>query len=145
MRAEVEREALAAECDRHVAEEDEILKEYHALSDVLPDGPLSVLINQIVTEEEMHHFLLRTLSEWLRAPNDPVGDMPPEGVDRDSILRQTRALQEHEKKTIEECRSLKSRFSGEEGALYECLLEAIALDSEKHHLLLATVARVIGR
>lgn len=145
MRSEKEREALAAEFDRHVCEEDAILKEYHQLSDALPDGPLSVLINQIVTEEEMHHFLLRTLSDWLRTPPSGVGEIPPGGLDRDAILRQTRALQEHEKTTVEACRSLKSRFDSQGDDLFECLLESIALDSEKHHRLLATVARLIGR
>jgi hypothetical protein len=42
---EDQREALADEIERHIRVEDAILKEYHALSDKLPDGPLSVLIN----------------------------------------------------------------------------------------------------
>ena len=47
----------------HVADEERILQEYHRLSDALPDGLLSVVVDHILTDEEMHHFLLRTLSE----------------------------------------------------------------------------------
>jgi hypothetical protein len=143
MRSEAEREALAAEFDRHVAEEDEILREYHVLSDKLGEGPLSVLINHIVTEEEMHHFLLRTLSDWLRTPPTPGRSLAEQGLDHHAVLHHTRMLQQHEKKTIEACSSLKSRLSSEEGELFEGILDAIALDSEKHHRLLAIVERMI--
>ncbi|MFQ5416803.1 MAG: hypothetical protein ACE5FL_07115, partial [Myxococcota bacterium] len=68
MKSEADRAALACEFDRHRAEEGEILKSYHALSDELGKGPLALLINHIATEEEMHHFLLSTLSDWLRNP-----------------------------------------------------------------------------
>ena len=49
-----------------------------------------------------------------------------------------------ETKTIEECRDLISRLSGEGGELFEALLEAIALDSEKHHRLLSAVEKLLG-
>ena len=61
---------------------------------------------------------------------------------RDEILRHTRALQEHEQQTVEACRDLKSRLAGDDRELFEALLDAIALDSEKHHRLLAAVARL---
>jgi hypothetical protein len=140
-----ERETLAAEFDRHVAEEDEILKEYRTLSDKLTEGPLRVLVDHIVTEEEMHHFLLRTLSDWLRTPPAPSRSLTDHGLDRDAIMRYTTALQDHETKTIEACRSLRSRLSSDEGEIFEALLDAIALDSEKHYRLLTTLGKMISR
>ena len=71
-----QREALAKQFDRHVEEEGKILQDYHKLSDKLTEGPLSVLINQIVTDEEMHHFLLRTVAEWLRSPRSRSPALP---------------------------------------------------------------------
>jgi transcriptional regulator of acetoin/glycerol metabolism len=139
-----DRESLAAELERHVKEEGEILQEYRTFSDKLAEGPLSILVDHIVTEEEMHHFLLRTMSEWLQAPPASGESLAARGIDRDEILSHTQTLQEHEKKTIMECRALKSRLSGEEGDLFETLLEAIALDSEKHQRLLAAVVKLIG-
>ena len=139
-----QREALAQQFDRHVEEEGKILQEYHTLSGKLTEGPLSVLINQIATEEEMHHFLLRTLAEWLRSPPEPMTSLAEQGLDHDAILNQTRALQEHEKQTIAECKELRPQFSGENQELFEALLDAITLDSQKHHLLLTTVEKIIG-
>ena len=139
-----ERKALADEFERHIAEEGDILKKYHALSDKLADGRLSVLINHISTEEEMHHFLLRTLSDWLRAPAPRAETRTGSDSDRDELLRVTRMLRGHEKKTTEACRGLKSRLSGDEGELFDAILDAIILDSEKHHRLLATVEKLIG-
>jgi hypothetical protein len=138
-----EREALAAEFERHVVEEEKILQEYHALSDKLPDGPLSVVVNHIVTDEEMHHFLLRTLAEWMRslpAAEELTGEAGP---DPEALLRNTRALKEHEQETIAACRDLEERLSGEEGELFRGLLEAISLDSQKHHRLLGLVEKLV--
>ena len=143
MKDEAERELLASEFDRHRAEEGEILESYHALSDKLGKGPLGVLINHIATEEEMHHFLLGTLSDWLRTPAELEESLSEHGLDRDALLRQTRMLRGHEKKTIEACRGLKSRVSGGEGELFDTILEAIASDSEKHQRLLETVEKLI--
>ena len=139
-----ERNALADEFERHIAEEGDILKKYHLLSDKLVDGRLSVLVNHIMTEEEMHHFLLRTLSDWLGAPAPRAETRTESDPDRDELLRLTRMLRGHEKKTIDACRGLKSRLSGDEGELFDAVLDAIILDSEKHHRLLATVEKLIG-
>jgi hypothetical protein len=52
-------------------------------------------------------------------------------------------LQEHEKQTVEACRDLNSRLSGADAELIETLLDALALDSEKHHRLLSAVEKLI--
>ena len=137
-----DREAVAAALERHVKEEDEILLEYRKLSDRLTESPLSVLVDHIVTEEEMHHFLLSTLCDWLRAPADAVESLSAQGVDCDAILQQAAALKQHERKTVEACRELKSRIVDDDHELFDAILEAVALDSEKHHLLLTAVERL---
>jgi hypothetical protein len=137
-----DRAALAAALDLHVAEESAILQDYRVLSDELTDGPLRVLVDHIVTEEEMHHFLLKTLCDWLRAPTDPVESLAAQGLDRDAILRQTEALKQHELRTAEACRELQGRIGDDDHELFQTLLEAVALDSEKHHLLLTAVERL---
>jgi hypothetical protein len=137
-----DREAMAAALDLHVLEESEILQDYHVLSDKLTDRPLRVLVDHVVTEKEMHHFLLGTLCDWLRAPVDPVDSLSAQGLDRDAILRQTEALKKHELKTVEACRELKGRIGDDDRDLFATILEAVALDSEKHHLLLTAVERL---
>lgn len=136
MTSQDEREALASEFDRHVAEEERILGEYHRLADKLPDGPLSVVVNHIATDEEMHHFLLQTLAEWLRDPEEATSE---EGVDHAELLAHTRGLKLHEQETIDACRALKERMSGRDAEVLGGILDAIALDSQKHHRLLAVV------
>lgn len=138
-----DREELAAALDLHVLEESEILQDYRVLSDKLTDGPLRVLVDHVVTEEEMHHFLLRTLCDWLRAPVDPVESLSAQGLDRDAILRRTEMLKQHEQETVTACRELKGRIGDGDRELFETILEAVALDSEKHHLLLTAVERLV--
>ena len=144
VRSEEEREALGAEFDRHVSQEERILRDYHALSDRLPDGPLSVVVNHIVTDEEMHHFLLQTLAGWVRSPPAPAEGAGDLGVDRGELLRLTRELRDHEVETIDACRALRERLDGKEGDLVDGVLEAITLDSQKHHRLLKVVEAFIG-
>jgi hypothetical protein len=143
MGSAIDRESLAAGLERHVKEEGEILQEYRILADTLTEGPLSFLVDRIVTEEEMHHFLLTTMCDWLRSPPTPGASLAAQGLDREAILRRTRMLQEHEKQTVEACRDLKSRLSGADAELIETLLDALALDSEKHHRLLSAVEKLI--
>jgi len=139
MNMEARRVALADEFERHIGVEDAILKEYHSLVDRLPEGPLSILINQITTEEEMHHFLLGTLVEWLRCPPSAgMGEELPSD-DRETILGQARLLKEHEIETIEACKELKEKISGVEGELFEVLLDTLIFDSQKHHRLLCAL------
>jgi hypothetical protein len=136
-----EREALAAEFDHHVSEEERILGEYHRLADKLPDGPLSVVVNHIATDEEMHHFLLQTLADWLRDPDDEVST---EGLDHGELLARTRDLKRHEQETIDACHALKERMSGRDAEVLGGILEAISLDSQKHRRLLAVVETLAG-
>ncbi|MBW2726626.1 MAG: hypothetical protein JRE71_19780 [Deltaproteobacteria bacterium] len=143
MTSESQRLALADEFERHIKVEDAILKEYHVLADQLPDGPLSVLINHITTEEEMHHFLLATLAEWLRSTPYEGPSRSSLGADREEIVGRARVLQEHELTTIEACRALKSGLKGDQGDFFEALLDILILDSQKHHRLLRALERVI--
>lgn len=142
MTKDSERESVAAELDRHAEEETRILGQYRALSEQLEDGPASFLIDHILTEEELHHFLLMSLAKWLRDP--PLERAAPEGELRHQLLQRTRELQQHERETIDTCRDLKTRLPTEDGELLTAVVDAITLDSEKHHRLLAAVAALLG-
>lgn len=136
------RENLADEIERHIDAEEAIIQEYHALVDHLPEGPLSILVNQITTEEEMHHFLLSTLAEWLRSDSGPDPGSLLEGIDRSAIVDRARRLQDHEQATIDACSELKQQVEGESDELLEALLDVLILDSRKHHRLLAALDRI---
>jgi rubrerythrin len=139
------REAVAATFDRHADEEMEILKRYCAFAEQVEDGPIAFVIERILTEENTHHFLLRTLARWLREPLAGVEERAgPQGKLRNVLLQHTRILQEHELETIDACRSLRSQLAGEEDDLLRTLLDAMALDSAKHQLLLSAVEKMMG-
>jgi hypothetical protein len=143
MASDSEREAVAAELDRHADEEMEIVRQYCDLSEHLEDGPMSFLIEHILTEENIHHYLLRSLASWLRDPLAGGESAGPQGEIRDELLRHTRALQEHERESIDACKSLKSQLPREEGQLLGTVLDAMAMDCAKHHMLLSVVAKMM--
>lgn len=138
-----ERESLAATFDRHAAEEGKILAEYRVLSEQLGDSPAGFLVSHILTEEEMHHFLLSTVAMWLRQHPSASEPALPAGVNPAGLLELSRRLRQHESDTIEACRKLKTQVSAEEGGLIGTLLDVVILDSEKHHRLLSAVEKLV--
>lgn len=142
-----ERTSLAAQFERHADEEGKILAEYRVLADKLGGGAAGNLVSHILTDEELHHLLLRTLATWMRAA--PAEHEPgiPSGADRAELLRLTRILRKHELETIDACRDTKARLAGagDDDALVGILLDAMVLDSEKHHRLLGAVEKMLER
>jgi hypothetical protein len=138
------RESLAATFDRHAQEEGKILAEYRALAENLGDNPARFLIKLILTEEDLHHEMLRATARWLREHSMSEGSPIPLGAGSDELLRRTEQLQRHETDTIEACRRLRVELSGMGGEVLASVLDVMAMDSEKHHRLLATVRKMIG-
>ena len=138
------REFFAASLDRHVEAEGRILEDYRALAEKIPDGPVGMLVDLILTEEEQHHFLLRTMAKHLRQSlTGETKGLEAKGLMRDELLRQTQRLREHERETINACGNLKSQVSSEEKELFDTLLDVMILDSEKHERLLAAIERMV--
>lgn len=119
--------------------EGKILDEYRTLAGKIEDGPVSFLIDLILTEEEQHHFLLRTMAKRIRDPFKKGERKELKWVDRDALLEHTRRLQEHDQETIHACQNLKSQAPLEEEGLFNALLDAMILDSKKHERLLLAV------
>ena len=140
-----ERETLADKFERHADEEGSILEEYRALAEKLEDSVAGMLVNQILTDEEIHHLLLRTMATWLRAPGGAATTAIPAGTNCDELLSLTTVLQRHERETIETCNVLQPRLIGESAELMDTLLEVMVLDSEKHQRLLTAVEKLLRR
>jgi hypothetical protein len=137
-----ERQALAAKFERHADEEGKILDEYRGLSEKLGDTDLGSLISHILTEEELHHLLLRTMGKWLREPSAQTAMRVPQ-TNQTELLRLTRMLQRHEEETIDACSRLQVQLSGPGDELLLTLLDAMVLDSEKHRRLLGVVEKML--
>jgi hypothetical protein len=104
-----------------------------------------MLVNHILTDEEIHHLLLRTMATWLRAPAAAATTAIPAGTNCDELLNLTTLLQRHERETIETCNALQPRLIGESAELMNTLLEIMVLDSEKHQRLLSAVEKLLRR
>ena len=143
MSTDTEREALAAKFERHADEEGRILEQYRTLAEALGNGPAGMLVNQILTEEEIHHLLLRTMATWLREHSDALPAAAGRDVNRSELLRLTETLKHHERETIDTTRALMAQVSGASSHLLRTLLEMMVLDSEKHHRLLTTVQQLL--
>ena len=143
MSDQTDRISLAAQFERHADEEGRILTEYRVLSENLGNSSAGNLVSHILTEEELHHLLLRTLARWMREPQTEQVRGVPQETDRTELLRLTRKLQKHEIETIDHCRAVKSELSGDTAELLGTLLEAMVLDSKKHHLLLGAVDKLL--
>lgn len=139
MNGRKERGLFAESLERHVEAETKILDEYRTLAGTMEDGAISFLIDLILTEEEQHHFLLRTMAKRLR---DPFKNELSWVVDPPELLRQTQRLREHERKTIDACLQLKSQVPQENADLFTALLDVMILDSEKHERLLLAVEKL---
>lgn len=138
-----ERTSLAAQFERHADEEGKILAEYRVLAEQLGGGAAGNLVSHILTEEELHHLLLRTLATWMRAASAEHEPAISPRADRAELLRLTRLLRKHELETIEACRGTKSRLAGSGEEIVGILLDAMVMDSEKHHRLLGAVERML--
>lgn len=142
MNGQKETGLFAESLERHVEAETKILDEYRTLAGTMEDGPISFLIDLILTEEEQHHFLLRTMARRLREPFTEDEQELSWVVDPPELLRQTQRLREHERKTIDACLQLKSQVPLENADLFTALLDVMILDSEKHERLLLAVEKL---
>lgn len=138
-----EMEVLAAMFHRHAEEEGRTLGEYRKLAEKLGESTVGFLVDHILTEEEMHHFLLRTMAKWLRERSVKPDGAIPADANVAELLRLTQELRRHEEETIDSCRSLKSKLPKEQSRLLSILLDVMVLDSEKHHRLLRAVEEMM--
>ncbi len=134
---------LAAQFDQHVEEEGRILQQYRCLGEKISGGTVGFMIDSILAEEEMHHLMLRTMGKWLRDPDSAKDESLLSGEERAEMQRLTEELARHEFETVQACRKLKDELYEGERDLLGTLLDAMVLDSEKHHRLLSAIAKML--
>lgn len=136
--------SLAEAFERHADEEGEALARYRELAEGLGDSAAGAFVNQILTDEEMHHLLLRTMASWLRAQDAGAEALRvPPRANRTELLRRTRELRAHEREGIAAFRDLQPQLSGELAGVLGALLDVVITDSEKHEKLLAMVEKML--
>jgi hypothetical protein len=135
-------EKFAAGLERHVTDEEEILKKYQHLGGFLKAGAAGLLVRAIFLDEEHHHYVLREMAKQLRAL--PAGNPVIEDASRADLSKMIEELIQHEEASIENCRALKEQFTDADNELFAAVLEALICDSEKHKRLLLALDEVIS-
>jgi hypothetical protein len=135
-------EQLATGLERHVSDEEEILKKYQHLAGVLKDGPAGLLVRTIFLDEEHHHGVLTGLAKELRRLPDRNPEIDPRS--RAEIGAMIEELIQHEEAGIENCRALREQLTAPETELFAAILEALICDGEKHKRLLMALDELIA-
>jgi hypothetical protein len=136
-------ERLRDTVQAHINAETGLLTTYKQLAATTRDPVMALLLNVVLDDEERHHTLLERMAarlhaslNWLPAPDAlPTGSEPAPAPSDDQIAT-LRALAEHEEEGARQMRRIAAQEGDLYGGLFTVLLEAMAMDSEKHaHLL----------
>lgn len=127
----------------HEIEEIDAVVAYRDLARETADPVVRSLLRMLVEDEEHHHRVFRAIAADIRAVAVSGGReirLPPRGVPTEAVglLRQY-ARQERE--GTEELRALARQAPGLMGGVFSVLLGLIALDGEKHELILRFVLK----
>jgi hypothetical protein len=142
-RSHTDLEALLTAIQTHEVSEIVAVAAYRDLARDAADPVIRSLMRMLVSDEEHHHRVLRAIAMELRAVTSTGGRemiLPPRGEQAETI-ESLRELASQEREGVRELRSLADQAPGLLGGLFSLLLGLIALDSEKHELILRYVVK----
>lgn len=147
MNAKKERELFLRSVERHLERENKILEGYRALSELLEDLPVGLLLDWVITEEEQHQSLLCTMiNAFKQTARKERGDgADGVGMEQDKVLRWTERLRLYEHKFAADCVYLKSQACWEGAELFDAVLDAMIMDCRKREGLLLAVEEMVGQ
>jgi rubrerythrin len=136
--------------ESHISAEAASIQTYHRLVRQTSDPFIRVVMDLLIQDEARHHALPRQIAENLRAELTWSPESPPsltdEAPDADGPTAvEVRGLEAEERRGAEELRDLAQRQRRGDAELVCLLLEAMAMDSDKHARLLSFVARRLDR
>jgi rubrerythrin len=139
---------LVQAIETHISEEDASVEAYRQLGSETRDLVVATLMRLLVADEERHHRMFqeiaRTLRDRLDWNDDTLASTSASGTAADSDiewLRRVHTFEEVEHRGAGALRELAHRAHMEREPLACQLLEAMAMDSDKHAQLLKFVGR----
>ena len=127
--------------ETHASEEERAIQDYAPLAEGSPDPSIKVVMRMLLEEEQRHHRQFLTIANSLR---ERLNWIPSPSWSTDNAgegwAPRVRAFEVEERRGAEELRELAHSARREGDGLGALLLEAMALDSEKHARLLLFVA-----
>ena len=137
-------EGLATAIARHADSEAGALAQYGQLAEQSGDPVIALVMNLILEDEERHHGLLKRIEaslrdalEWTRSPSALPSAMPAEA--QKDLAQVAHKLVQEEQNGVRRMRELAESEKGISGGLHSLLLQMMAMDSEKHALMLRFV------
>lgn len=127
----------------HEVSEIDAVAAYRDLAREASDPVIRSLLRMLVDDEEHHHRVLGAIAMELRAVRSAGGreiTLPPREANSGAI-ETLRELALKEREGVRELRALAKQAPGLLGGLFSLLLGLIALDSEKHELILRYVVK----
>jgi rubrerythrin len=132
-------EQLMSQFEGHERQEMEFIERYKEIIDGHPDALVKFLLQLIISDEEKHHSVVRSMASWLkgdltwasadqRAAN--LGEITRE--EKEELLNLTSIFIKEENDTIREYKSIIDASKGYYGGLFTLLIETIVHDSQKH-------------
>jgi rubrerythrin len=132
--------------ERHARAETESLAQYDELAQASGDPVVALVMRLILEDEERHHGLLRRIEatlkdalNWTRSPVALPATTPPQQPLAADLASIAKALITEEKTAARNLRDLAQRGEDVGAGLNSLLLEMMALDCDKHALLLEFV------
>lgn len=136
-------ERLLDQFSAHEVHEQKFVEQYREIVDQIESPLVRFLLRLILSDEEKHHDLVRTISaglrkdlEWLKGGADlpKLGKISQET--KEDLLKLTADFIDAEKQTIADYQALLKRSEGYRKGLLALLIRTILHDSEKHLLIL---------
>ena len=145
MNAKKERELLVVGLKNLLQKESKIGEGYRALAEMLESTPVSLLLDWVVIEEETHHTILSNIIHSLKQTVQKRSETGPDDLEteRETMLCWVKRLRLKEQTVVAVCRSLKSQAWWENGGVVDAFLDALVMDSEKHHRFLLAVEKAV--
>lgn len=137
-------EEMLAQFSAHERHEQEFLNDYRDIVERHDNPLVKFLLQLIITDEEKHHEVVRTMTSALQTDLTGIkgggAEMPKLGTlseaEKDQMLALTAEFIQAEAQTIKEYKALMKRSKGYHKGLLVLLIKTIIHDSEKHMMIL---------
>ena len=138
-------ERLRTAVDAHARAEADALDQYEYLATSSGDPVIALVMRLVLEDEERHHGLLRRIEatlddalNWTHSPN-ALPTAAPEASQAPGLVELAKVLIAEERTGARILRDLAERQRQIDGGLHSLLIDMMAMDSEKHAMLIQFV------
>jgi hypothetical protein len=140
-------ERLRNAVDAHARAEADALGQYEYLAECSGDPVIALVMRLVLEDEERHHGLLRRIQatlddalNWTHSPN-ALPTSAPDASRAPALVELARVLVAEERTGARILKDLAERQRHIDGGLHSLLIDMMAMDSEKHAMLVQFVQR----